>query len=136
METEGTDEKNTGNYGDNASDEDSTNNDCTEEKSTDNDSTGCNSSTLITYSEAFRTPERPRKGKITTYEYGGRSDSGMGTRKKSNITKRYSDSQHQTEVIALDNSENDSEESDDGSNQYQENNTNIPAKGLRGDGET
>ena len=60
----------------------------------------------------------------------------MGTRKKSNITKRYSDSQYQTKVIALDNSGNNSEESDDGSNQYHENNTNIPAEGLRGDGET
>ena len=54
--------------------------------------------------------------------------------KKSNITKRNSDPQHQTNLLALDNSGDDSEESDDSENH--KNNANIPAKGLRGDGET
>ena len=119
------------------SDEESSDKDSNDEKNTDDKSMGRHhSSAIITYSEAVRTPERPRKGKVTAYEYDGQSDSGMGTRKKSNITKRDSDPQHQTNVLALDNSGDDSEESDDGNEKNYNNNTNIPAKGLRGDGES
>ena len=112
------------------------NQDSTEGTNTSDESRRHHSRALITYSDAVRTPERPRKGQVTTYEYGGRSDSGMGTRKKSNITKRNTDPHHQTHVLALDNSGDDSDESDKGMDQNRKTNTNIPAKGLRGDGET
>ena len=136
MDNNYTDETNTDDNMDKASEEELMDNDSTEGTNTADESIRRHSRALITYSDAVRTPERPRKGKVTTYEYGGRSDSGMGTRKKSNITKRNSDPQHQTHLLALDNSGDDSDESDNGIEQTRITNTNIPAKGLRGDGET
>ena len=118
------------------SDEDSTGMNKRDNLDAEDASAGSKSRALVTYAEVTRTPERRRKGKSNSYEYGGRSESGTGTRKKSNLSNRVSDPQHQTNVIALDNSVDESEQTDDSNENNQQQNTNIPAKGLRGDGES
>lgn len=78
------------------------------------DSTGHKSRDAVSYATAVTTPERFRKGRVNAgmFEYGGRSESGTGTQKKSNLSSN-TDPQHQTNAIALDNSDEESQVYDD-----------------------